>query len=662
MVNDIERAAAALFHLDPGYPREEWIKAGMAAKAARLSFDEFRDWSASAGNYSGERDCRAVWQSFREIGPVTASSLFAISYAQGWQDPAKRLEAANGGRVSVPVTAPRKAPVTLIKQAESAKVVEVWNRCEPATAFHEYIVRKQGGAEGLRVYPSDATPLTIRGQNVAGFLVAPCRDLDGKLQTLQFASNKGDKLNLPGASFGSGCFVVGDLLESRRVFIVEGIVQAWAAWQATGEAAVVCFGAGRMATVANALRRKYPVARLVVLPDRGKEAKAEAIARAISGEWCELLADKPSNYDANDFIQEAGAETLADLLGGAKAPAKPEPRFKLLSGADLSNAPPVRWMVRGVLPLEGLAALYGPSGSGKSFLVLDVAACVAGGAYDWFGHRVTQCPVTYCALEGEAGMGKSVHAWSQHHQKPVPEFLRFIAQPFDLLDVADLAKAVQSVGGTGGLVILDTLNRAAPGADENSSVDMGRIIAAAKQLQNRTGGLVLLVHYTGKDATKGLRGHSSLYAALDGAIEVNRTDCRREWSVAKSKDNETGTVHAFKLEIVTVGHDDEGEEITSCVAVADDSCEVVKRVKLPSGGNQKIALDALGEPLHKSCEFGKDGAPAGHPCIRLDDAVSLVTERMVCEGKHKSSHAKEAVTGLVARGIYRVKGDWLWRI
>ena len=143
--------------------------------------------------------------------------------------------------------------------------------------------------------------------------------------------------------------------------------------------------------------------------------------------------------------------------------------------------------------------------------------------------------------------------------------------------MADLAKAVQVAGGAGGLVILDTQNRAAPGADENSSVDMGNIIAAAKRLQNLTGGLVLLVHRTGKDTTKGLRGHSSLYAALDGAIEVNKTDSRREWSVAKSKDDETGTVHVFKLEIVTVAHDDESEEITSCVAVPDESVDAVKR-------------------------------------------------------------------------------------
>lgn len=253
-------------------------------------------------------------------------------------------------------------------------------------------------------------------------------------------------------------------------------------------------------------------------------------------------------------------------------------------------APPMRWMVRDVLPLEGLAALYGPSGSGKSFLMLDVAMAVAEGANAWFGHRVTQCPVTYCALEGEAGMGKRVKAWSLHNKKPIPARLRFITQPVDLLnsrDVGDVAKAVQAAGGCGGMVILDTLNRAAPGADENSSTDMGSIVAAAKQLQILTGGLVLLVHHTGKDASKGLRGHSSLFAALDGAIEVHKTDSRREWRVAKSKDDEIGTAHAFKLDVVTVGRDIDGEAITSCVAAPDTAIDAVKRAKLPSGGEIK---------------------------------------------------------------------------
>lgn len=245
-------------------------------------------------------------------------------------------------------------------------------------------------------------------------------------------------------------------------------------------------------------------------------------------------------------------------------------RFKLLSGADLSNAAPMRWMVRGVLPEEGLTALYGASGSGKSFLVLDMGCAVAAGDKYWFGRRIIQAPVTYVCLEGEVGMGKRVKAWCSYFKRPLPDALRFMTQPFDLLsdDVSELAKAVIAVGGAGGLVIIDTLNRAAPGADENSSVDMGNIIASAKKLQNLIGGLILLVHHTGKDVTKGLRGHSSLYASLDGAIEVIKTDRRREWSVAKSKDDVTGDSSPFRLEVVNVGFDDEGDEITSCVSVS----------------------------------------------------------------------------------------------
>ena len=109
--------------------------------------------------------------------------------------------------------------------------------------------------------------------------------------------------------------------------------------------------------------------------------------------------------------------------------------------------------------------------------------------------------------------------------------------PFSLLvagDVQGLAESIAAAGAVGGVVCIDTLNRAAPGADENSSQDMGLIIEAAKALQMALGGLVLLVHHTGKDAGKGLRGHSSLFAALDAAIEVSRDGDSRAWAVAKT--------------------------------------------------------------------------------------------------------------------------------
>ena len=663
MNNEIERAADALHHIEAGCARNEWVRAGMAAKSAGLSFDDFNNWSASAGNYPGENECRTVWKSFDESGAVTPATLYGMALAQGWKDPSKsRAKGLNGSRRNLPLARAKQTPQTPVKQAASANALQVWERCEPATNCEAYIDRKQGRPDGLRVYPAKGEPLIIRGQNVTGYLVIPCWS-GNELQTLQFIPpDKGDKLNLAGASFGKGFFTVGQIID--RVYICEGIGQAWAVNQATGKAAVVCFGAGRMARVAAVVRAEFPSARLVIVPDKGKEIQAAKIVAVVSGQWIAMPADKPSNYDANDYALEFGTDALAALLERPQALQAPLMRYKLLSGADLCNAPRMRWMVRGVLPVEGLAALFGASGSGKSFLMLDIAAAVAGGDYEWFGRRVTQAPVTYACLEGEAGMGKRVQAWSRHHNKPVPDALRFITQPFALLsdDVPELAKAVIAGGGAaGGLVIIDTLNRAAPGADENSSVDMGNLIAAAKELQTLVGGLVILVHHSGKDASKGLRGHSSLYAALDGAIEVTATDNRKAWRVAKCKDDVTGDAHPFKLEKVAVGMDDEGDEITSCVIVPDDSVEAIKQAKrLSLRSNQKIANEALDEALRKSPHTGKEGAPQGRPCIQYTDAVAIVAERIPADAKHRTSRAKIAITGLVGRGYLAMKGDWLW--
>jgi putative DNA primase/helicase len=365
-------------------------------------------------------------------------------------------------------------------------------------------------------------------------------------------------------------------------------------------------------------------------------------------------------FAEHDKRQAATLGKVDALPERVKAPAM---RYKLLTGDDLCNAPSMGWRLRGVLPEKGLAGVYGASGTAKGFLLEDLGIVLAGDADEWFGLRVTHAPVYYVCLEGEAGMGKRTQAWIKYHDKPIPDALKFIIQPFDLLtdDVEELAKVIVADGGAGGVVIIDTLNRASHGADENSSADMSRLITAAKALQTLIDGLVILVHHTGKDSTKGLRGHSSLYAALDGAIEVIATDTRRSWSVAKSKDDLTGDVHPFKLEIVPVGIDDEGDTITSCVILPNDSTDAIQQAKRPMlRSNQRIANEALGEALRKSPHMGKAGAPVGRPCIQYAEAVAIVAERIPADSKHKTTRAKAAITGLVERGYLAMKGDWLW--
>ncbi|MGF6879030.1 AAA family ATPase [Paraburkholderia sp. MM5477-R1] len=654
--NDPVRSLAALRSLDPGCSGDNWVRIGMAAKEAGLTEDEFIEWSRPAPNFKSEQDVRSRWRSFKNGGGISAGTLFRMALDAGWTGAQPRHSGAQASRASRPLqTKPQAA------QQPARDLAATFEGYPLASADHPYIAAKRGNPDGLRVVPVD-DPLMIQGKSVANWLAVPARSLDGALQTIQYvpAPGVGKKLNAPGASFGNGLHVVGDIGSDGTVYVCEGIGQAWACAKADYHAAaVVTFGSGRVRTVAKALRERYPAARVVIVPDKGKEPDAEAIAREVGGAWVELPVDKPANYDANDYERDHDSEALADLLRAAKMPPM---RYRLQSADDLLNAPSLRWLVRGVLPASGFAAVYGPSGSGKSFLALDLCASIAEGS-EWFGRRVTSAPVAYVCLEGEAGLSKRAKAWSVRNRRGLPARLRFITQPLDLRqanDIDDLSAAVLAAGGRGGLLVVDTLNRAAPGADENASTDMGEIIEASKELQRRTGGVVLLVHHTGKDGTKGLRGHSSLYAALDAAIEVSRIDDRREWSVSKSKDDVDGERTAFALNVVELGEDDHGELVTSCV-VAPDESEPKSARPQPRGKTQGVVYAVMKALLRESKDFAKGGAPLGRPCVEVETVVPLIADRLVCRPDQRQYQVRRALAAMTGdREIYQTKEGWIW--
>ena len=259
MRNDTDRARDALHSIPPDLPRDGWVKVGMAAHAAGLGFDDFDTWSAPADNYNAQA-CRATWRSFKTApGGVGAGALFGMARDHGWTE-GNAPRQAQAKPTTRPVEPPRKP-------APGMGASELFGRFEPATNGHAYIVAK--GAAGvplntLRVVP-DSDRLTIAGQNMAGFLVVPAYAPGGELQSLQFIPpNGGKKLNLPGASMAGASFIVGWTVPGCRVNICEGIGAAWSCWQATGAAAVACFGAGNMGKVATALRQQDPSARLVL--------------------------------------------------------------------------------------------------------------------------------------------------------------------------------------------------------------------------------------------------------------------------------------------------------------------------------------------------------------------------------------------------------------
>lgn len=296
-------------------------------------------------------------------------------------------------------------------------------------------------------------------------------------------------------------------------------------------------------------------------------------------------------------IEQARADFLAACPAEDQGQPAPEPAeqrtFTLLSGADVLALKSVSWRVKGILPASGLAAIFGQPGSAKTFIALDMAFAVAEGA-EWFDMRTHACPVVYVNLESCGGLKKRLAAWQMDKKRSIPDAVRFVIEPFHILeDVDALAQGIES----GTVVFLDTLNAAAPGLDENSSRDMGLILEAAKKLQRLTEGLVVLVHHCGKDSNKGLRGHSSLLAALDAAVEVGRNGDARYWRISKAKEAEDGTRRGFRLKTVGLGYDEDGEPEISCVVEPDNS--PVQEEEKPLTPALKYALESLKATLEE---------------------------------------------------------------
>ena len=497
-------------------------------------------------------------------------------------------------------------------QQASEAAASRWNKATPATE-HPYLTTKGIKPNGIRTE--------------GGNLLVPMRDTSGKLHSLQVIDAQGDKRFLLGGRV-SGCYF-GMGKPDGVLVVAEGFATGASIHESTGHAVAVAFNAGNLKAVAVALRAKHPAMKLIIAADddhltAGNPglSKATEAAQSVGG-WLavpDFGADRPDKAtDFNDLRQLRGTDLVAELVASAVQPAQPpapEPRFKLLKDADIDGMPDLEWLIHGILPTKGMGAVFGPSGSGKSFVIVDMACAIAEGRH-WFGYRTTKTPIVYIVLEGAQGLKNRRRAWLKHHNRAaLPDGIHFIVQPVNFMEggvVYELAEVLPP----GCMTIVDTLNRAAPGADENASKDMGLILAATSAISRATGGLTVLVHHTGKNEDAGLRGHSSLKAALDGSIVVTRNGEARAWKADKSKDGPDGQSHPFKLEVVNLGIDKYGDTISSCVVTPDTS------------GRQHI------KPLTPS-----QRSAIGTYCAACDEGLGLVSDSFEFLGLHLEAWRK----------------------
>jgi hypothetical protein len=151
--------------------------------------------------------------------------------------------------------------------------------------------------------------------------------------------------------------------------------------------------------------------------------------------------------------------------------------------------------------------------------------------------------------------------------------------------------AAEKEGERVAMVIIDTVARAIPGADENSAQDMGRFVAAVEAIRAGVSCHVLGVHHSGKDADKGARGSSALLGGVDTMIKVKRDGERLTVTIEKQKDEDEGAPIQLRTKVVEIGN---GLKSETSLVLVEDASPIPAAPEDPHVADLSLAAQALG--------------------------------------------------------------------
>ncbi|MBL8376560.1 MAG: AAA family ATPase [Burkholderiales bacterium] len=328
------------------------------------------------------------------------------------------------------------------------------------------------------------------------------------------------------------------------------------------------------------------------------------------------------------------------------------------------------YLIKGMVPSRSIVQIVAAPNEGKTAVALDIAMHVATNR-PHRGRKTQAGLAVYVALEARHSVENRVIAWCKQNRVDPDGACFYLVDGFlDLRSSASVSALIaevsrlQELHGSCRLIVIDTQARATPGADENSSVDIGRMLMGCAAIVAAFGDVcLLLVHHMGKDATRGARGHSSQLAAVDCVLEISN----RELRVTKSRDGVRDEVFAFDLVGEKIGEDEDGEPVSAVVAVAVDAPSGRRGPPRRLSDGSKNALRALRDVLLREGTVAHPmDAPLGTKAVKLDAWRHAHRERYGGDSADKDSTGAErkawarALEQLQAAAIVTVAGEWVY--
>lgn len=381
--------------------------------------------------------------------------------------------------------------------------------------------------------------------------------------------------------------VIGEVVDAEVVLVCEGWATGQALYKATGLPVACALSLNNMIHVAVGLLHcegEILARSVLICADTGHDAQMQELVNGLrwngyEAKWCRPLSDS-SNYDFWDMSNEDGAEAVKNIVAAALERFSSDPEQPKTSGKTFINSLPdlmlnnaaAKALVKRLITEKSLSSLTGPTMSGKSFVAVGLAWCIAQGL-DFHGRKTRQANVLYIAGEGNYGLKARFKALQvREGLAEMPANLFVTSGPINLLDDTECqAMAAFIIENDIELVIVDTLARSFS-ADENSAKDMGYAISNLTKYFIGNGAAVLLVHHTGHGDQSRARGSSVFRASLDMEIGVEALEGGLKLKCWKAKDFEPWPDEYYNFESIDTGLiEEDGDSVTSLILSRGDT-------------------------------------------------------------------------------------------
>jgi hypothetical protein len=377
---------------------------------------------------------------------------------------------------------------------------------------------------------------------------------------------------------------------------------------------------------------------------RGAGWLYELAERYSGGKFTEAEAwFEPIPEDDNPFA-EVRAQEMAEKKTDDRTSVYP-----VLTLDELINRPPPQWLIERYFPSKSVGFVYSDPGAGKTFVILDAGMSIAAGLPDWHGdaiHAPDGGIVLYLAAEGSYGFRNRVKAWMKERSIGAGDLRSFklIEKTINFMnkeDIDRLLRTIRSVlqgGGSLALVVVDTVSRAMPGADENLQKDMTRFVEACDAVKDTFGCAVVGVHHAGKSGD--MRGSTVLRGAGDFVFELTRKKGASMGRLLceKMKDAPDGWEDAYRFDRVEI---EDGE-----------SSLVVARGDIGVGPSRSLTPDLAAEVL----EAMRAAWEAGEPWSKAPQAKERhAIKRMVADFGFDGVKSEELLMLWEQTGVIEVR-------